>query len=1162
MANNSASPSYSAFDDDTPPASTVPSPVATPAPNTSASYSAFDDDTPPAVPGRTTSLVGGATSTHPEPAASEGGDSDVSTPWDNDAQQQPPVQGSPFMTPQAWAQGMMTNAIQGFKLPPAGNERNPNEMLGNAAQGFGEMGAGLTKLSNQGVARVGTEMGDALNPHTPIKQMHTLAINTVTAQLFGSAAVQVPAFRKAVGVALGIPDTDIEYGEHEHGLFHGYGDTLSAATGTGAMVGSYYNDVKQIIDGWQHPEKYGAEPTNREEGMARAILNRVQKAPAETLMNYAGPAVINKVARVAGAYKVVGKFNRLAGTPKLAERLAGRGGVLAAGAIKARTLGKRLPYLSMMPGAPAWLKGLPEAGAIQQLLANILIKADKVRLDIFLSKCRKLDKAAADLPPDWTTTLSNIARGSVEDPAVMSDLAVHHYLDVVQETNEWVQKVFGIPEYIADTTQYGSMLQALIHREKIGRIRGLCTEYRQLTCKSHAHIPGQHARDIRLRQEGIAAEIKDLSVNVTAGDLYKPEYQAQIKQLKAALIARNKTPGVGGALNPGIHLPVYVPLRVGTPGLNGVFNPLGGPGTSFMPRLAAQVEKAGVSSPYELPAGTNLGQLNPRIAAIHKERLITTSKGKIRQGSVELNKHVHNINTAIKETVAEATTYMAACDAVYELLTSYPLGKDAATWETVNVLKEMTTLAERVEKGMGEGAVLHVQNTFAQRGLPTELRMPPKVARKFKELMRGRVAEPNILGVAGRLWAQWHFGLNLTFGAFLALRTAFIQLYIPRTPKDALALIVSQAVACHPEAWERTILSPAATLSHTRNPLWLDSAETKAGMTLFGRIVESKLGIDYAIHNPQRLGVMIWALLYDARGRSYSVIDCIHDVFHIEATLQKVAGRVLTPGAVKSAQRILTAYMGDYSAQAYNASRGLSQAFPTWAFVRHLGNMMKTVPFDNPFKTAFLSQAGSVASRLAPTDELDIAADRGWARQLDENGHPRVGPNGRPLYESAPDIGFASSAFEIVLTVLAASGARGAARPRIPCNANPVLNIWTAFFQGIEPISGKNWLDLNPDIVMNNKHYIWRDTGRLVGKPRKDGRPPNPRSEYVGPGLDALTVQYMHPPTFSAIQHAFMGNKSPSRYWGKPAPRREIENPPTAEQWAYGIGGVQSQEVW
>lgn len=514
--------------------------------------------------------------------------------------------------------------------------------------------------------------------------------------------------------------------------------------------------------------------------------------------------------------------------------------------------------------------------------------------------------------------------------------------------------------------------------------------------------------------------------------------------------------------------------------------------------------------------------------------------------------HPVNVKQAMKEVLRDFAN--EDFDAIVEQIPT----QDATVW--------LPPAAAKILQGaLGQG--LHKKNSFRQSAM---------------ESQGGK-----ILSGANRLYTTLLFGLDPLFEAMMAIRTAIIQGFTIRNPKDLVAMMAAGVIARDPRAAK---MFPAELLkSHAGghfDPFLIadfsDSKLDNAGTRLanaFKRsaqkvkaVMNLKSEHGYGFHNYQRRagaiadmlmnpentkapmqltpdfslkaavqakGRSIGDLLANARTASPPVKDLIAKMMDVDATLEELQTRLAKPAEVKRLQAKIVGVYGDYSTMSYEAQKELQLIFPIWAWARHAANMAKTIPADYPIKTAIISAANQVPKQL----------------QADEQGHlpaEGTGPSGGALYYYGPSVDPLKAGFELFGDIVELTAIHNQTVGetigwypfgenydpafeglRVPSAFNPFVRTVFGWMSGINLDTGRPFAEENP--------MLYRDRwGHLKSFKQPDGK-----YRYYNTEKQKFEGQKQFPGTLPLIDFAPKQWK-PTQAWMNYSRNPEYPAEPTA----------------
>lgn len=658
---------------------------------------------------------------------------------------------------------------------------------------------------------------------------------------------------------------------------------------------------------------------------------------------------------------------------------------------------------------PAWFEYIKHRldSPMRKEYANAAKVIDRARLDSFFTAQHELDTAWRALSAAEKKAMHAVLQLTDRDLRKMYQNSpnVKAYADAAKKYAEIVRKTLNVPELIHDKTIYGPQLLSILYRQG-----------KQL---KYEDIQGPYIRRLlllksRMQKMGLAA----------------PIYVAQIERNVAGHIlddAKNKLMG----------------------GLQGKTQ-----------RAARSIEKGEIESLYNLPEEDIPGFARERKAASIQETPNGLGLGRFdKQGKpVELA----NPNDALKARLAQIGQYEAIKQYVRKLLDLQHDTKATKNWEEIPLDQILRGAAQQA--GMTSSAAAR---EVLEAHVNTSIKLPRPIAGMIKSMTvpsGEHTGFTKVFQASNRFQRIGLFGLDPTFGIRLALQTEMLKLMAVKTPKDALAGIVGNLLALHPNA--EHAMPTSVMLAHDVHST---PSMLKAGIS-FMKVLEAKQKVEYGVHNWQRRGFALAEALYKMSNKPASLQRIFTDMLNITKELVareggsprtlellgQAAAPTYLPRELEKLQKHIKGYLGDYSSQAKQSNWRTAMDFfmITGPWVRHWGNIAMTLPFEHPVKLSIYSSLASIHNMLD--------ADKyGFIHPHDKAGNPILGANGSPKKIKGWELDAIHSSLELAKDIAVFSGGNG--EIDVPSSLPIWLNALMDLF-GYDVQTRKKFIEENPEL--------------------------------------------------------------------------------------------------
>jgi hypothetical protein len=658
--------------------------------------------------------------------------------------------------------------------------------------------------------------------------------------------------------------------------------------------------------------------------------------------------------------------------------LATKAGVAATEALK--TAGERSPIAkwyteNIIPTVKGEL--LPDSERLQYV-KEALAQANRERLDNILTASKQLDKHWQNVPKDIRPYLTGV--GEYTDRDLRRKFGTHpqveKFLNVVRGYNRVMEKELAIPDDTNLRTLYGGHYLTALERQRRAALDAIKNELPTARGERLKYLE-QHHEELRNPQK--------------FEDLRAPHHMKALTKMKARM---DKV---------GIQPPIYAALMTQAQlvaGLHKAMNKtLGGISKSKTGWAAREMQLKGLASVFHLPMKDWPGWLLERAKAHATELAMgKDAEGRmktmesIRQSQTAWNKGAHSLNVKdlTLERMSRTYQFMAIRDFTRKLMEMKPEMKHG--WVEVNLKEKFNNIAEQT--GFDP---LKIDALFKKLENETGIiHLPKEVADLVEDVLNGKEKDPGVIRLIdaiNRTAKTALFTLDPTFGLRLALQTATLQAWMVKTPKQAMSMLLTPILALHPEA--KNAIPDAIMLSHGTDrlkPKMLYAGLSYERMLNWLHLgLEAKNNFDYGINNWQRRSTALHLLLHGLENSPNQ--NVFADLLNMDRTLQTAKAMTFDPKILLQLQKQLTGYLGDYSADITHKGYVnwlASRVILVNAWVRHAGNIIKTIPMENPIKLSLLHALSQVASTtLQPPDMPKDVREQGFIKLAHENAYFR-----------------------------------------------------------------------------------------------------------------------------------------------------------------------------
>ena len=536
------------------------------------------------------------------------------------------------------------------------------------------------------------------------------------------------------------------------------------------------------------------------------------------------------------------------------------------------------------------------------------------------------------------------------------------------------------------------------------------------------------------------------------------------------------------------------------------------PGT-FKPRLKSKMQDTHNQAPAGTPSRTITGKQGEYRVSNNRQALHDAHEYSSPYYTVRGVHHVHNAGRAVKVALINALQYKAIKNILEHLRTVTGDTAYHKGWHEVNVVKAFEDLAR--ESGIDEEAIQSTMQKL-KREHADSIWLPPKAAKILYNALRppqpvGKIRK--FARFSNSIYLKGLFRYDPTFETLLAIRTAVLQGFTFRHPKDVATFIAANMLAADPAVAKR--FGAAILRSHETNLdvgliKQIDAAThpnpvMRAGAQ-FAQIVQKALDIKsrigYRIHNHQRLATFIHDY-YKAQERMYNPAQWVEgapfkqnitksftdalahslskvhdkaptiqqlfaDTLNTSNTLDKMNLYFADPQNLLAGQRSLTGLMGIYDHSFYQDIQGLRDVMPLGPYAWHCKLMIIHIPTTYPIKTAMLTTLSHIMVDKFGIDE------HGRLPMKNADGSIRLGPKGGVMNFNGPQLDPLAGGFELVNDVVQVGNAvfdpKNFQGVKSPSVLNPAIRAAGTIFmttglhqKAIDLDTGETYLSEHPD---------------------------------------------------------------------------------------------------